>query len=571
VNRLTQAQIDKLLTTLDERDTQFVQGLWDYIDSFWGQIAEVEMRRTGVRPKKVVARPLQTKFGLLRGGYYPIKYDAALSSAAERDQQSLFDQQNSALVMKAQTANGHTVSRKKAGGDRTLELDLQVSFTHLNSVVRGLALSEAVDDASKLLAEPELRAAFREAGRPDDLKVLKAWLQDIATGPVRHTDGLNVVSRTMKTNFTMSRLALNLKTIALQATGVAQSAAVVGKRNLAQAYVDYGKEPSLAKSIMDKSTFMAERMSTFQKDIYDFQQNVRLEGPVSSQSETDAGGALLNITNSRAVKVLARGKNNVAKIGMAPMMWVQYHTVDVPTWIAGYKTGMKRFSDEAKAVAYADRMVARSQGSGLMADRSAIERGTLGENSRQLDWVKILTTLQSYMITKMNRGYLASLEGTRGVRSAETPVEVTQAIVKASTKLMLLYAFEAVAIAMAYSAMTDDEEPEDVRALMMAEMGSAVFGGFPVVRDVYSTFSGFGGGGIYGNLTETPQRVARQIQQGEADAAFWSATMGGIGLATGLPTTFLNRLMQGVGTEMGVADFDTPPSEALFGYNPLAN
>jgi protein-L-isoaspartate O-methyltransferase len=88
--RFQDGEIDILLSTLSERDWQFVQATWDYINTYWDDIAAAERRRTGIVPQKVEAAKLtvQTADGKtleLEGGYYPVKYDANLSMMVKEE------------------------------------------------------------------------------------------------------------------------------------------------------------------------------------------------------------------------------------------------------------------------------------------------------------------------------------------------------------------------------------------------------------------------------------------------------------------------------------------------------
>ena len=543
--RMDRDQLDALLSNMDKRDWDFVQSMWDLIDGYWPEIVAVEKRRTGVAPGKVQASPVVTPYGTYRGGYYPIKYDPGLSANANLDDRSAFDDFVSAgRHGKAHTANGHLQARKSGGNGRTLMLDMNAAFSHLRDVVRGIALSEAVDNSYRILNHPEVVNAFIDAGRQGDHRVLNLWLKDTAKGPIYNTDTINSLARIVKNNFTLSRLAFNLKTVALQITGVGQSAATVGKKAMLRGYQEYLKRPNaLAKEVMEMSPFMAERQSTFQKDIYDFANDVKVASPLASR--------------------WANAKSAVSKAGFAPIVKVQFYAVDMPTWLAGYNVGLERFNNEAEAIQYADRMVARSQDSGLMGDRNAVSRGTVSETTRQADFIRVFTTLAGYMMTKMNRGNITIRRGLKGMSEGSTSERLASAA-NMATDLILLYVTEAVMMALMYGLMTDEEEPEDYARFIGREIGSAVFGGIPFVRDAASAFSGFGAGGVYGSVGEIPYRVYQQVSQGENDRALRRAIGDVVGITTGLPSTAILRGIEGV-----VAPDETSPAEALFGSNPL--
>jgi hypothetical protein len=78
----TPDQVGAILNTLDERDWKFVQGMWDHINSYWPEIAAKQKRVTGVAPDQVEAAPVQTRFGEMKGGYFPIVYENRLSARA---------------------------------------------------------------------------------------------------------------------------------------------------------------------------------------------------------------------------------------------------------------------------------------------------------------------------------------------------------------------------------------------------------------------------------------------------------------------------------------------------------
>jgi len=545
-NRLTKAQVDVLLATMDENDWRFVQAMWGMVDSYWSGLAEVAHRRTGVVPKKVEAKLMVGAPSFVTGGYYPISYDPTLSAAAAADEASAWDKFTATgRGATAAIRNGMTKQRAKSGGGRTLRLDVSVAFAHMRDTIRYIALSEAVDNTYRLISHPDVQNAFLDAGAKDQHDILKLWLKDVAKGPSPSPDAFNTMFRIVKNNFTLSRLALNFKTVALQVTGVGQSAVVIGKRNMIRGYLEYLRNPrGTAAAVVARSTFMRERRSTFQKDIHDFMDDTQLAGPVASGYK--------------------KGKAVVGKIGFAPIVWTQFWAVDMPTWLGAFRAGVEKFGDESKAAHYADRMVARSQDSGLMADRAAFERGTLSETTRQADVVRFFTTLGGYMLTKMNRGYVETMRARIGWRDADAGAQRVGVVLTAATNLALLYWTEAIITALLWSALGDDDDDDDLKGFLLRETGSAVVGGIPIIRDAYSALMGYGGGGIYGSVADAPARLLTQVAQGENDAALRRAIGDSVGMITGLPTTGPMRAIEGALSD------DVPMSEALLGRNPMA-
>lgn len=542
---MTQDRLNALLSKLDANDWAFVQGMWDEVDSLWPDLAEIHRRRTGVAPEKVSGKMMVDAPSGVKGGYYPIKYDPTRGALAAKDEGSAWDKYNTAgHGANAAVANGMTKQRQASGGGRTLLFDLSVPFQHMRETVRYIALSEAVDASHRILNHPRMVETMQQTGQADTLKTLNLWLKDTARGPIFNTDLLNSSARFVKNNFTLSRLAFNMKTVALQATGLGQSAAVIGKRNMARGMMAYLRHPQgMISDVTERSAFMAERQSTFQKDIYDFINDTKTASPLQSRWK--------------------KGKQTLAKAGFYPMIKMQFLVVDVPTWVGAYDAALREGKTEDQAAHYADRMVARAQDSGLFADRAAVERGTVSDNVKQADFIRLFTTLAGYMLTKQNRAQVTLMQARAGIRETDASLGKIAVAASAASDLMLLFAFEAVAMGIIYSLMTDEEDDDDLTKFLLEETGMAMVGGIPMIRDAASAFRGYGGGGVYGSVLEAPSKLAIQAAQGEADGALFRAIGDIGGLATGLPTTATLRGIE------ALIDPDRSAAEGLFGRNPL--
>lgn len=548
----TRAQVDKLIDTLDKRDMDFVQGMWDLIDSYWGEIAARERRLTGVAPKKVEAVPLETKHGIYRGGYYPIRYDGELSAQVTDEQTvDLMANVMPGKFGKAQTARGHLEARKGGSGGRPLMLGIEVAHGHLGRVVHDLAYSEAVSAAWRFLRDKRIRSAFQESSMLDDLNNLELWVLDTAAGQLAAQDMASRMFRRLKSNFTLAKLGFNLSTVMVQLTGIAQSIVVVGKKDYAKAMLRYTKAPrSVTREIVARSTFMRHRQSTFNKDVQDIVGDIT-RGPIEG-------------TWNWAMR---RG---VAPAAFMLMQKVQYYSVDVPTWIAAYEQGTQQMMSEAEAVAYADDTVARAQAGGEWADRSAFERGTLNRNSRQSDLVRLFTTLGSYMFAKMNVAYERTARAGAVMRSEGMSARSVGEAFSLAADMTLLFVVEAVAYAAIMGRLPDDDDDDDGQTwagFLLRETGLSVAAGLPFIRDVTGPLQGFSAGGAYGGLTETLAtpllRAARATDDGEISLQLVKSIVNAVGLGTGLPSTATNRVIDGIWRTQ--AGDDVAPIEYMMG------
>jgi len=551
---LTEAQVAAILTTLDERDARFVQSVWDYVGSFKADIAARERRTTGVEPAWVDPSPVTIAGMTLRGGYYPLKYDPRLSSLARDDQaQDVAQALQAGRFGKAQTKRGHLEARAQSSG-RDIELDMSVLHRHVNQVIYDLELSEPVSNAWRILQDGRTRNAFIESGKTADFDALEIWLKDVAEGELKSADIANLTARTLKSNFTAAKLAFNLVTVAMQLTSLPQSAVVVGKKNLARGVAKTVVNPvGTANEIAAKSAFMASRQTTFNKDIYDFYNDPKM-GPVASR-----WGEIKS--------------EIIGPLSFWLMTKVQFYTVDVPTWIAGYEQGLRKFgNDEEKAIAHADDVVKRAQASGLFSDRSAIERGSVSRTARQNDVVRLFTTLGSYMFAKFNAAYERSAKAGRTIREEGVSAKSAAEALSWSLDMVFLFSVEAVLTAAIKGQLPGgDDDDENWLAWLAKKTGLAVMSTIPGVRDAGSALEGFGSGGAYGSAVGDAVKGAAGVVKvvgsaftgEEVSKTDVKAIINATGLATGLPSTQINRAVDAAWRQS--EGEDVSPLEYLIG------
>jgi hypothetical protein len=536
----TPQQVELALLRLDQRDWNFVQSAWDMIESYWPEIAAREKRVSGIAPEKVQPREVQTRFGKFKGGYFPLKYDAEISSLARDDDlNEIAKSMTGGRYGKAQTRNGHLKERSQSSG-RPVLIDIAVMHGHVNQVIHDLALSEVTANAWRVLQNNDVKSAFLDRGLKSDFEALEVWLQDVASGEVRSSDFMSKWSRKMKSGFTVSKLAFNLATVLMQPTGLAQAAVVVGKKNLVLGLQDVFRRPlrgpeSAASEIIARSPFMQERETTFNKDVYDMLGEVKT-GPAQSR--------VSQFTNEI-----------LAPWGFWLMQKAQFYTVDMPTWLAGYRQALDQGKSEADAISHADRIVARAAASGQFSDRTAIERGTLSSGIRQNDVVRLFTTLGSYMFAKFNVAY----EKTR-----QTQFKDPRQVLTWTTDMVMLFTVEAVLTAAIRGQLPggDDEDKDGWMAFLAKQTGMSIASTLPFIRDMSSAVQGYGGGGAYGSIMETLARPLFQASQGEVDKAFVRSVVDAGGLFLHLPSAQTNRLVDATWRQ---AEEDQSPFEFIQG------
>ncbi len=531
---LTERQVFAVLSKLDGRDARFIQSVWDYVGSFRSDIAARERRVTGTEPAWVDPKPVTIAGIELRGGYYPLKYDPRLSSLSRDDAaKDISDQLMAGRFGKAQTKRGHLEARAKSSG-QSIDLDMSVLHRHVQEVVYDLELSEAVSNAWRVLQDGSVREGFINAGRKADIDALEIWLKDVAQGQSNPGDVVGRMARATKSDFTMAKLAFNLSTAVMQNAGLSQTMDVVGKKNYAHGVSAWvrrgGAMGDYEQDILARSPFMRERASAFNKGIDDTMNDPKLGPASSSAAETRQEG--------------------VAPAAFWLMTKVQFHLVDIPTWLAGYKQGLEKFDNEAAAVAHADDIVKRAQASGLFSDRSANELGSISSQTPQSDVARLFTTLASYLFAKSKvaneRKRVAGRDVSQGGAKDRALAAMSRTI-----DMAFLFTFGAVVTAAMKGRLPDsdgDKDEDGWSEFLAKETAMSFASTIPFIQDVSSIMRGFEGG-TYGAVTKDGARTPKGLWD-LGGAAFGGegvtrsdvkAIINGAGLAAGAPTTFMNR------------------------------
>jgi hypothetical protein len=506
-------QIRPVLDTLTAEDWKTVQGVWDYLESRVGGISEMERRVFGKNlPKVEIGSTLAEHYGL-KGGYYPISYDpvASIRSQEHADAEGARAEMRGAYGA-AQVRKGFTKPRADEVKGRPLLLDLSGLFNGVNDQIHYQAWTEWLIDANRLLRSQSLDASMREHYGPALVSQLKSWRTDIANGNRDYNIAGSQAASFIRHGISMAGLGFNVMSGASQIIGFNQSFDRVGARWMGTGIKQYMSNPVKATAhVKSMSEFMAGRTRTMFRELNE------LRNQVEGQTKL---------------------REFVAEYGYWIMAQMQ-QTVDVPTWIGAYEKAMSEGNVEERSIRLADQAVIDAQGSGLMSDLSAIERGNA--------WKKLFTTFYSFMNTALNLG----------VADAYTSEASLKGRAKVSARMLLLYTVPAVIGVLMKAALTPgdsgDDDPEKLlRKLASAQieylMGLMVF--IREFRDLANVMTGAdsprayqGPGGT--RLIGDVGKAAIQAKQGEFDTAFRKAFVNITGDLFGLPSAQINRMWTG--------------------------
>jgi hypothetical protein len=355
-------QVQRVLDTLDKRDWDTVQKVWDFVNSFWPQVASLEKRLNGLAPEKVQADPFSTKYGVMRGGYYPIVFDADLSQRASAIEKSTTVRELFGYLGSHQmTRHGHTQERIGTGG-QAISLSLAGLAQHVSDVAHDLTHREAVIDAMGFIRNPEFRRMIERSAGREIYRQLEPWVRHIAA---RKTDYLNPVEKIIswaRRGATAVSLGWKFTTGVAQFLGGFNAMEEIGAKNFAKGMAEVYSKPWRFKRtwefVTSRSEYMHDRLSNYDRDVRDALKRINVLG-------TNPITTVLTPVQDSYFKV----------VGLMDM------GVSLPTWMGAYQAAMDgkinglEKGNEQHAIDYGDQAVRMTQGSGSAKDLATVQRG----------------------------------------------------------------------------------------------------------------------------------------------------------------------------------------------------
>ena len=466
---LTDADIANITGTLEERDWRLVQSIWDYVDSYWPEISKLEIKRSGVAPQKVLPRSFVTPSGIdMRGGYYPLAGDPSADlKQMDQDIDTMANAMMNGGASAKSTKHGSTIERVGFGGKK-IDFSIGVLFNHIDGVIHDLTHWQAVKDVDRILKNEKISSELSVSlGRPGT-KAMKQRLKEIAAGPQR-IEGLGWVNRTLRharLASTYSALGYSVRTAMMNMMGFTTAVADMTPQQVASGAVEYYSNIVKANEmILSKSEYMRDRGLVLNRDIAQIKAKMRADTALTKFQD----GAFWMMTQTD--KAITR-----------------------PIWLAAYREGEMKFDTEKEAIDHADRMVARTQGSGMDLDLATVE--TKNEAYKTL----------TVMYTAFSAIYNIAVEQTKRYKAGKI----------SATGLALRLSWLTVVPGILTSLLTgsDDDEPED----MLMEIAGQGLGMIPIARDAFS-YARYGASfpAPILRLATAPVKLASQVAQGEID------------------------------------------------------
>lgn len=493
---LDHRNIEKILFKyLNDKDWDFVEAVWKHINSYWPERNIVQNNLYGIPLGKVPGRKIILPDGRkINGMYYPIKYDAELTSKTK-------DREINDIIRKDMLGRttfnigmGSTKSRAQSSGGQYLRQDLDVYLDYINESINHIAMRETTADIYKLLSRKDLAEAISQKYGVDAHRRLQRWASDCWHDPVDKLTTWEQRLNRLRHNFTMATMAYRTSTALLNFANLPlvmeKMGAVNMARGLSAIYLGGVKNYRQQRDfILSKSTFMRDRATNMDRD---------LARGLKLKEEQD-----VSKLTSKAHAV----KEEVDRFAYSLISETDF-MLSLPEWIQTYNNTIAQLQIEKpfmtvaemdeEAVRLADKMVRETFGSGEMKDRPEVVK------SRLLSQLLPFYSFTSLVMNQFIRGGYDIVDG-RG------PMKLMQA--------MLFWYILGSVFEGALRSLVDSATGNDKYSFLQRQgysfASNGPIGGIPVAREVipglYSLFAGMYSDG--GKMSVTGLNIFEDVFQ----------------------------------------------------------
>jgi hypothetical protein len=462
---------DWLMRNMTEADWKFVQGIWDVFAKFWDRADDTVRKMSGIGMDKVEAVPIQTPFGTIRGGYFPVEYDPLRSDITKIKETDLF--QRSGAFASLPPA-GYTKTR--TGVAMPLRLDLAFMGNRLGETIHDIAYREALSDANKVLGDKKVKDAITRAFGPEYTEQIRPWLQYIANRSQTDDRALgwfNDLSREARMNVQTLAIGWNVSTSMVHMlSALSNSVREAGPIHFTRAASEFFRNPTQMKQLWEwadsKSGELRNRKQTMDRDMNELMQ------------KWDA--------NPPAVGFAAMRQR--FQLFMMGMIATGDKLSAVPTWIAGYRKGLAEGMSDADAVYLGDKTLRNAHGAGGLPDLAPIMRGP-----EALRWFTMFMAYFNHnynQVRDVGRAYAAAYQNLK-IGNLRAGSEHFISAVGGTVAYLIV---PALIHELIKQGLPTEQQGDTWKAWMARSLEGQVLSMFPVVRDVSNFYIHHHGRGI---------------------------------------------------------------------------
>lgn len=268
--------VEEHMTT---KDWQFVQDIWDHINTYWDDTVKVEENLNGVRLEKVEAKPFDvtvTENGKkttlkMKGGYYPLSYNPKKSSRAADQDANEIAKQGMSGAMVLGTGRGFTKARSEYDISRPLLLEFRVIPEHVQSVIHNIAFRLAARDVFRLVNHPDFEAHVANTLGREYHTILKQWTTDVwQVVKDNNNQAANMLERGLnwlRSNSVMAIMGYRIWPVVENVSNIAPVMEKLGSLHTMRAIMSFYAHPKESTELLKRSAFMQDRINSLDRDI----------------------------------------------------------------------------------------------------------------------------------------------------------------------------------------------------------------------------------------------------------------------------------------------------------------
>lgn len=382
--------LDMLDKNLTDKDWDFVEKVWEHLNSYWGERNKVQNDLYGTPLGKVQGEDFTLKSGrVIHGQYYRIKYDPLSSTKTSNFSTTDIAKMDMQNISSFSLGMGSTKQRAGASGGQKLRLDLDVYVEAVNEAVQHIAMREATVDVYKLLSRKEVVTAIENTAGPETLSMLQGWAKDCWHSSIKDMSEWDSTLGRARRRFNFTTMGFRFSTALLNIGNITGMMERMGAANALKAVGDFyfhGNIKEQRAFIQSKSTMMRDRGATIDRDMY-------------MQDRLPVGK-----NESELRSKIEHGKYGVDTLNSKAYWLIQAtdEMFSLPEWLFTYKRAMaameiegklNRDEMDAEAVRLADKAVRETFGSNETKDQTGFIRknGILAQMTTFYSYTNLVT------------------------------------------------------------------------------------------------------------------------------------------------------------------------------------
>lgn len=382
--------LDMLDKNLTDKDWDFVESVWEHLNSYWGERNKVQNDLYGTPLGKVQGEDFTLKSGrVIHGAYYRIKYDPLSSTKTSNFSTTDIAKMGMQNISSFSLGMGSTKQRAGASGGQKLRLDLDVYVEAVNEAMQHIAMREATVDVYKLLNRKEVVTAIENTAGPETLSLLQGWAKDCWHSSIKDMSEWDSTLGRARRRFNFTTMGFRFSTALLNIGNITGMMERMGAANALKAVGDFyfhGNIIEQRRFIQTKSTMMRDRGATIDRDMYMQDRLPVGKNESEFRSKIEHGKYGVDTLNSKAY-------------------WLIQATDEMfslPEWLFTYKRAMaameiegkfNRDEMDAEAVRLADKAVRETFGSNETKDQTSFIRknGILAQMTTFYSYTNLVT------------------------------------------------------------------------------------------------------------------------------------------------------------------------------------